>query len=248
MKTKTLRVKVFMFVFLIFAFVMLVLAVMVNKARKQVLGISISNVQTDQKIIALTFDDGPSPQYTESILNVLKDKNIKATFFVVGENIDKYPEVLKRIHKEGHEIGNHGNSHKRIAFMKSQQIAKEILITEEKIHYLTNTRPTIFRVPYGLFGSNLPATTQLLNLEVIGWNVDSLDWKNPGVEIIIDNVIKDVTEGSIILMHDGSNEDKIPNHDQTLSALPQIIGNLQENGYSFVTTSELLENGDKINY
>ena len=235
--------RVFALVFLITILSTLIFVVKANDAKKQVLGISTTSVQTDQKIIALTFVDGPSPQYTDCILKILKDKNIKATFFVVGENVDKYPEVLKRIHIQGHEIGNHSNSHKYINFMKFQELAKELMVAEEKIHYLTKIRPAIFRSPYGWHGSNLPKVTQLLKLKVIGWDVDSLDWKKPGEEEIIDNVVKNASKGSIVLMHDGSNEDKVPNRDQTLGALPQIIDELQEKGFSFVTVSELLENG-----
>jgi peptidoglycan-N-acetylglucosamine deacetylase len=205
-----------------------------------VLGVSTTQAETDQKVVALTFDDGPSPQYTDQILNILADHHIKATFFVVGEQVDKHPQVFIRTYRQGHEIGNHSNTHPKMGLMDFTAIAKEILVAENKINDLIHIRPNIFRVPYDWYNDQLPKVVRLLNMNLIGWNVDSFDWTNPGTDKIVSNVVNNIEPGSIILMHDVSNKDKVPNRDQTIEALPQIIQILTNQGYSFLTVSELL--------
>ena len=212
----------------------------VVQPRSNILGITTTQLETKEKIVALTFDDGPSPQYTEQVLGILEAKQVPATFFLVGENIDKYPAVAKKVYEQGHEIGNHSYTHFAMAFMTPQRIRAEISVTAEKIFRLTGATPATFRVPYGWYSPFLPQITSQNNLEIIGWNIDSLDWKKPGVNSIVNNVVGNIEPGSIILMHDGSNEENIPNRDQTVAALPQIIDSLREKGYIFLTVSELL--------
>ena len=199
----------------------------------------IRNIKVDEndKVVALTFDDGPAP-ITREILDVLDKTEIKATFFVIGENIDQYPEILQEIHSRGHQIGNHTNTHPFTFLISKQSLAKEILITEEKIFEQTGLRPKIFRAPYALYPKHLIETTDMLNLEIISWDVDPEDWKMVNQDIIVNRIYKDTKPGSIILLHDGP-----PKLDRsnTLQSLKPLIKELKDQDYQFLTISELLE-------
>lgn len=238
------KILVFILVGVIFSYSFFSVAQIAKSKPSKVLGTNhtqepIRNAKgnSDGKFVALTFDDGPTPN-TIKVLNVLQESDIKATFFVVGENIDEFPGALKKIDEQGHEIGNHTNTHPFTVFMSEQDIAKEILITEEKIFQLIGKRTTLFRAPYALYPSNLMKIAGLLNLNIISWDVDPEDWRNSNAEIISQNVIKEVEPGSIILLHDGPPElDRTP----TVEALKIIITELKNANYQFVTVTELLE-------
>ncbi|NCN03453.1 MAG: polysaccharide deacetylase family protein [Candidatus Pacebacteria bacterium] len=193
-------------------------------------------VSENAKVVALTFDDGPAP-ITRDILDILEQEDVKVTFFVVGKNIDLYPDILQEIAQSGHEIGNHSNTHPFTFLLDKQELAKDILINEEKIYQQTGIRPNLFRAPYALYPKNLLETTDMLNLEIISWDVDPEDWKMVNKEIIVNRVMKDVKPGSIILLHDGPPELDRAN---TLEALKEIIIRLKEDGYQFLTISEYL--------
>jgi peptidoglycan/xylan/chitin deacetylase (PgdA/CDA1 family) len=193
-------------------------------------------VSENNKVVALTFDDGPGP-VTRDFLKVLDDYQVSATFFVVGKNIDLHPDILQEIAQSEHEIGNHTDTHPFTFLLDKQELAKDILINEEKIYQHTEIRPKIFRAPYALYPKNLLETTDMLNLEIISWDVDPEDWKIVNKEIIVNRVMKDVKPGSIILLHDGPPELDRAN---TLEALKEIIIRLKEEGYQFLTISEYL--------
>lgn len=193
-------------------------------------------VSENDKVVALTFDDGPSP-LTRDFLKVLDNNQVPATFFVIGKNIDLYPDILQEIAQSGHEIGNHSNTHPFTFLLDKQELAKDILINEEKIYQQTGIRPKIFRAPYALYPKNLLEITDMLNLEIISWDVDPEDWKMVNKEIIVNRVMKDVKPGSIILLHDGPPE---LDRSNTLEALKEIIIRLKEEGYQFLTISEYL--------
>jgi peptidoglycan-N-acetylglucosamine deacetylase len=209
----------------------------------KILGIQNQNIiirrveLKNKKLVALTFDDGPSP-ITKEILQVLEKANIHATFFVIGENIDKYPEVLLETYQKGHEIGNHTNTHPYTFLMNKQDLAKDILIAEEKISQITGIKPRLIRAPYALYPDNLLSNVELFNLLLISWDVDPEDWKQVNKEVITHRVVANVNPGSIILLHDGPPE---LDRSKTLGALPEIIDTLKEDGYWFVTMSELLD-------
>lgn len=205
--------------------------------QKQNLIIRRVEPNNDKKLVALTFDDGPS-HTTRDILKVLDETNTIATFFVVGENIDLNPDVLYETYQKGHEIGNHTNSHPVSLLMNQQKIAKEILIAEEKIYQVIGIKPKLIRAPYALYPQNLLTNVELFNMLLISWDVDPEDWKQVNSNIIVNRVLKDVTPGSIILLHDGPPE---LDRSHTIEALPEIISKLKEDGYQFVTVSELLE-------
>ena len=193
--------------------------------------------RTDEKLIALTFDDGPD-ETTEQILDVLNQFQVKATFFVVGENCRMRPEVLVRISKEGHEIGNHTYKHPKFRGKTKEQIGQEIAETNKTISDIIGREPVLFRPPGGTVNNNVVEAAKEPQVRIVLWTPesDSKDWINPGVGRIIMNVLKSSHAGNIVLMHDGGG-----NRSQTLYALPEIIRRLKDRGFTFVTVTELME-------
>lgn len=200
-----------------------------NEGKDTYLSIKKRNVSLDDKVIALTFDDGPS-KYTNDILNVLKKYNACGTFFLIGNKVDFYKDTLRRMLEEGSEIGNHSYDHKLLTRLSKEEFQDEINNTQEAIKKITGFTPTLFRPTYGGYTNTLKSYT---DLKFVLWDVDSLDWKVKSKTKILKNVLPNVKSGSIILMHD--------NHRYALDALEDIITNLKSDGYKFVTVSELLE-------
>lgn len=185
---------------------------------------------TKEKVIALTFDDGPDPIDTPEILDILKTKNVRATFFVLGQAAKENPALLKRLIKEGHEIGNHSYSHD----FQQRRLIEEIKKTDQEVFVSTGVHTYFYRPPGGLVSQNQLETVKKNGHIVALWSVDSIDWRNPGVKQIIDNVIKNTFPGAIILLHDGGYQ-----RTQTVKALGPIIDALRDRGYRLVTLSEL---------
>lgn len=188
--------------------------------------------------IALTFDDAPDLLYTPQILDLLKQYNVKATFFVIGKTAENYPQILKRIVQEGHLVGNHSYNHGNTAKLSSSEFAQEIELAEEVIFKLTGFRTALFRSPYGVLNDKTIKVLADKGYKVVAWSVDSLDWKGLTAEQVVANVFSHVTKGSIILQHSagGPGEDL----SGTVKALPQIIDELRRQGYRFVTVDQLL--------
>ena len=193
------------------------------------LSIKKRNISLDDKVVALTFDDGPS-KYTEKILDVLKKYDACGTFFLIGNKVDFYRDVLKRMINEGSEIGNHSYDHKLLTRLSKKQFEEEINKTQDAIKKATGFTPLLFRPTYGGYTDLLKSYT---DLKFVLWDVDSRDWQVKAKSKILQNVLPNVKSGSIILMHD--------NHEYSLNALNDIISNLKKQGYKFVTVSELLE-------
>lgn len=190
-------------------------------------------VDIPDRRISLTFDTGwGDDQHVQDILYVLKRYNLKATFFVVGAWADRYPGMVRNISGEGHELGNHSTTHVKMTGIPKSDIAKEIKDTAEKIRQLTGKDMHVFRAPFGEYDSSVITTAHNLNYYSIKWDVDSLDWKGLSSSSIADRVLKETGNGSIILFH--------CNADNTSESLPLIIEKLRNEGYTFVTVSELL--------
>ncbi|MEO0143303.1 MAG: glycosyltransferase [candidate division WOR-3 bacterium] len=176
--------------------------------------------------VLITFDDGPSP-YTKQILDTLDKYNVKAIFFLVGKNIEKYPDAVKEIYKRGHIIGNHSYSHSVLLIFKDYKtIKKEIDSTNKLIENITGFKPYLFRPPYGIYSPVTDSVIRELNMKVILWNVDSEDWKLKNQDEIYFNVIKDLKGGSIILFHERKN---------TLKVLGKIIREIDKRGLKFAS-------------
>ncbi|MEP6518618.1 polysaccharide deacetylase family protein [Microcoleus vaginatus] len=199
-------------------------------------GTTISHAKLDSqhKAIALTFDDGPWPKTTTQILDILKENNIKATFFWVGKYLKNSPEIGQQVAAAGHAIGNHTWNHEYLQY-NEDGAAREIDRTSSLIEDLTGIQTSMFRPPGGILNNGLTAYAQKKNYAVVMWSADSFDWRTL-TESLIDNVMRQANSGGIVLMHDGGG-----NRARTVKALPDIIARLRKEGYSFVTVPELLQ-------
>lgn len=195
---------------------------------------AITYVPTNEKVVALTFDDGPLNSTTPEILNILKEKNVKATFFVVGERAKKFPALVEQEVKDGHEIGNHTYSHPWLTTLNKNRITEEIEKTEDALSKIT-PKPSLFRPPGGKYNKRTLDLARSKGYSIILWSIDTEDWRSPPVGKVVNSVMRNIKPGSIILLHDG----KYPS--PTAEALTFIIDNLKSRGYQFVTVSELLQ-------
>jgi peptidoglycan-N-acetylglucosamine deacetylase len=194
-------------------------------------------IHSHQKVIALTFDDGPHPFNTPQLLNLLKQEQVKATFFVLGKRANRYPTILKRISKEGHEIGNHGYSHSQFQKLNERQISWEIRKTEQIINQATGKKPYCFRSPYGQMNGMIKKEAHRFGYQFIEWSIDPRDWeKGRTAKRIINNVEAYVHTGDIILLHDGGGDRR-----ETIKAVRVLIHDLKKKGYRFTTVTGLMK-------
>ncbi|WP_431308748.1 polysaccharide deacetylase family sporulation protein PdaB [Alicyclobacillus fastidiosus] len=201
---------------------------------------AIYKVDTDKKVVALTFDISWGNKVPEPVLEVLKKEKVtKATFFLSGPWTLRHPEIAKQIKNMGFEIGNHGNLHKDFSNYPDSWIREQVSISEKSIHQVTGVKTKLIRTPNGDFNPRVIRCLNNMGYTVIQWNTDSLDWMNPGTQNIVQRVTKRAVPGDIILMH-ASDSSK-----QIVDALPQVITQLRTDGYQFVTVSELLS-GAKV--
>ena len=200
-----------------------------------------TEVQTSQKIVALTFDDGPYPPYTGQILDILKENKIHATFFVIGKNAEKYPELVRRAAAEGHQIGNHTYDHIDLLKADSSKVAAEVDRTNAIILSITGQTPQVIRPPHGFRDAVVMNVLAERGLKVIDWSVMSRDWTKPGADLIVNRTMSQVKNGSIILLHDGDGVAQADSRAQTVEATRRIIHELRQQGYKFVTVNELLQ-------
>ncbi len=196
------------------------------------------SIPGDQKVIAFTFDDGPWPKSTQQILDILKDNNIKGTFFWVGSALKNQKDIAKTVVAEGHVVANHTWSH-RYGKYSPGAAAEEIESNAKLIEELTGIETPMFRPPGGVLDNGLVDYVHQQNHVNVMWSVDSQDWKSSS-DKIIDNILKQAKPGGIILMHDGGGD-----RSATVKALPIVIKKLKEQGYTFVTIPELLEIADQ---
>ncbi|MFP4661649.1 MAG: polysaccharide deacetylase family protein [Halanaerobiales bacterium] len=189
--------------------------------------------------IALTFDDGPDSYYTERVLEILKDHDVPATFFVVGYTIDKYPDVVKKIVEDGHMIANHSWDHPNLAKLSREELKKQIKYTEEAIEEKTGLKVRFLRPPWGFVSDNLLQYAEEIDYKIVNWNVDSIDWRDQDVDQILINTIPNINNDSIILFHSAGGRNQ--NLDATIGVLPELIETLKMNGYTFVTVDKLIQ-------
>lgn len=211
-------------VLLLIALILCVTAVMIDRTAAVA-----ADEMEDSKKIALTFDDGPHPYYTEQLLDGLKQRGVKATFFVTGMHVEQYPDVIKRMSEEGHLIGNHTYSHIQLSSSNGDAFRQELIQTNKAIEEVTGQEVQYVRPPYGTWDKKFEKE---LNMFPVLWTVDPLDWCSDNVACIVQKVTSKAKENSIILMHD--------EYESTVTAAFQIIDELTEQGYEFVTVDELL--------
>jgi len=207
----------------------------------RMLGEYVKHVQTEAKVIALTFDDGPNEPYTGRVLKILRDNDVRATFFLIGENANYFRDSAREIVNEGHVVGNHSYSHPFfLAVEPSKYEAKQIDSCERVIETTTGVHCTLFRPPRGMYTPWLLHTLTARGITCVGWSDDGSDWHNLPSSQIADKIIKNARPGNIILLHDGLNLVHGVDRSNTVKALPTIISTLKAQGYRFVTIPELL--------
>lgn len=183
----------------------------------------------DRKKIALTFDDGPNSKWTPKLLDGLKERNTKATFFLIGSSAKENPEIVKRIYEEGHLIGNHTYNHVSLKEGNQEEAEEEIAMTDQVIYEITGEHTAYVRPPFGLWREGLEQKMQILP---VMWNIDPLDWQSEDTGEIVQKVVTEAREGAIILLHDC--------YESSVLAALEIVDILTQNGYVFVTVDEIL--------
>jgi peptidoglycan/xylan/chitin deacetylase (PgdA/CDA1 family) len=203
---------------------------------------TIYRVKSAGKKIALTFDDGPSPKWTPLILDELKKCGIKATFFMVGYHARLYPDVARRVAREGHTIGNHGYAHSVMFYYTPAEIEEEIKYTEHVIREITGVNTKLFRPPKAWLRHSLKETIKSLGYKVVLWSLNSKDWVRFDHKQIVKFIAERVHNGDILLFHDSGNVFSKEGGDrtQTVRAIPLLVKTLKEKGYEFVSAEELI--------
>lgn len=196
----------------------------------------IYSVDTEEKKVAISFDAAWGDKFTREILDILDEYDVKTTFFLVEFWVEKYPELVKEIDARGHEIGNHSSSHPYMSKLNDIQIVDELKKTEDKVNELIGKRTSLFRPPFGDYNDRLIKVCRENGYHVIQWNIDSLDWKERGVQPVVDRVIKNVDNGSIILFHN--------NAKYVTGYLPIVLKELKDKGYEIIPISELIYQED----
>ena len=198
----------------------------------------VYSVKSEKKLVALTFDDGPDSYFTPMILDILKENNIKATFFVIGSSAEKNPEIVQRMEAEGHIVGNHSYDHKDMKKLSEDALRDEIQKTEQVLDNILGKHTPVFRPPYGSVNQKNVDQISEMGYSVVNWSVDTRDWAGTSQETMMNYVHKQMYPGGIILMHSSGRRTSIAN---TVKMLPTLIAELRDQGYEFVTVTELME-------
>ena len=205
----------------------------VNSSTFQLFGDYVARVETTDRVVALTFDDGPDPFHTPKVLDVLDRYQVKATFFMMGRNVERYPDLARAVLRRGHEIGNHSYSHSRLILMSPQRVRDEIERTDRLLRDIGVTGPIHFRPPHASKFIVLPyVLSEMKKLSVLG-DVDPEEWKQRPAAVMTESILRQVRPGSIIGLHD-------PMGPETLRTLQNILPALTAQGYRFETVSELI--------
>jgi peptidoglycan-N-acetylglucosamine deacetylase len=196
-------------------------------------GITVSRVLVSGNYVAMTFDDGPHPQNTPRLLDMLRARNVKATFYVIGRSVDLYPQIVRRTVAEGHEMGNHSHTHRLLSKLSDAEVRTEMARCRDAIGRAAGVRPRTMRPPYGgLLQRQRELVYNEFGYPTILWSVDPLDWKRPGPSVVASRINAGASAGGIILAHDL--------HAQTVDAMPAALDGLLRRGFKFVTVSQLL--------
>jgi len=198
--------------------------------------IPIYSVETEEKKVAISFDAAWGNEQTGELLDILDRYDVKATFFLVGQWVDNYPESVKEIAEKGHDVENHSDTHAHMPELSLENMREEIVSCNEKIKAITGKCPTLFRPPYGDYNNDVVASVKNEDMYCIQWDVDSLDWKDLSATEITNRITSKITCGSIVLLHNGAKN--------TPQALPSIIEGIRSQGYELVPISELIPKGD----
>jgi peptidoglycan-N-acetylglucosamine deacetylase len=194
----------------------------------------LGHLPTEERQVALTFDDGPNPDATPRILDTLAEYDVKATFFILGRYAERWPDLVHRAVREGHQVGNHGYFHRKLHFKSPHYVRRDMTLGKRAIERAGSAAPHFFRAPHGFRSPWVSYIAGSLGEKTIGWSLGVWDSDRPGVSAIVNRTLEGVKPGSIILLHDGDAYDADGDRMQTADALPQIIVGLRERGYEFV--------------
>ncbi|HYK54162.1 MAG TPA: polysaccharide deacetylase family protein [Candidatus Eremiobacteraceae bacterium] len=212
--------------------------------KNQLWGPTVTSEPVHTKVVALTFDDGPNPPYTDRIIDYLHTEHVPATFFVVGLAVQAHPDVVRRELADGNAIGNHTWDHAHLVLLSRTHIERELTTTEDEIQKVTGEHTQLFRPPFGARDFRVISVAHQMGLQVIMWSVPlPADWTQPPPRVIADRVLKYVKDGSIIVLHDG-NKGRSADRSNTVEATKIIVSELRKKGYRFVTVPEL----EKLGY
>ena len=204
-----------------------------------IFGRPITRLRASHRAVALTFDDGPNPDATPLVLDALKARGVRATFFILGRHAEQWPDLVKRVADEGHSIGNHGYFHRKLHFKSPEYVRHDLELGVAAIERAANVRPKLFRAPHGFRAPWVSTIAASLGERTVGWSLGVWDSDRPGVEVIADRTVKGAKPGSILLLHDGDGYDPRGDRLQTARAVPLIVDRLLADGYQF----ELLDAG-----
>ena len=204
---------------------------------------TIYEVPSSEKVVALTFDDGPSPKWTPEILDALKAAQVKATFFMLGKHVDLYPDVARLVASEGHEIGNHTYDHHTLIYYKNSELEKEINDAQSAIYKACGVMTKYFRPPKAWLTESEKKDIKRMGYKIILWSLNSKDWVTFDDRYIVKYILRHVRPGDILLFHDSGGVFKPEGGDrkETVKTIPGLVEKLRERGYRFVTISELLK-------
>jgi peptidoglycan-N-acetylglucosamine deacetylase len=199
------------------------------------------HARTDERVVALTFDDGPCHPYTGELMEVLRGERVPATFFMVGNNVRREPNLAAEVASE-HAVGNHTYTHPHLTWSWPSTVKDELTRGQEEIHRATGTLPSLFRVPHGWYGPQVISGAEDLGMRCVGWSVMAWDWNKPPAETIQRRILHGTGPGGVTLLHDGQDTEAFPKADRsrTIAAVPRIIESLKRDGYRFVTVPDLM--------
>ena len=200
-----------------------------------VFGSVLSRLPGDEPLACITFDDGPNPEATPRILDALKAAGVQATFFVLGRHADQWPELVKRMADEGHQLGNHGYYHRKLHRRTPGYVRVDLTLGANAIERASGVRPRHFRAPHGFRNPWVTPIARSLGERTIGWSLGVWDSARPGADEIVRRTLDGMRAGSILLLHDGDGYDASGDRTQTAEALPRIIAGLRARGFGFVT-------------
>jgi peptidoglycan-N-acetylglucosamine deacetylase len=198
-------------------------------------GVPITKLDGPGKVVGLTFDDGPNPDATPRVLDALKARGVKATFFILGRHADEWPDLVRRVADEGHVVGNHGWHHRKLHVRGPSYVRRDLTMGTESIERASGVRPKLFRAPHGFRNPWVSSIAASLGQRTVGWSRGVWDSKKPGVDAIVRRTVDGTRPGRIMLLHDGDGYDMHGDRSQTAAAMPRILDELLERGYSFAT-------------
>jgi len=198
-----------------------------------IFGKPITRVSARDRAVSLTFDDGPNPDATPLVLDALRARGVRATFFILGRHAEQWPELVRRVAQEGHAIGNHGYFHRKLHFKSPAYVRRDLELGVAAIEKAAGVRPTLFRAPHGFRAPWVTAIARSLGERTVGWSLGVWDSDRPGVDVIAERTVRGAKPGAILLLHDGDGYDDQGDRMQTARAVPLIVDRLLDQGYRF---------------